>query len=114
MTIRTIKNIWTEMQTLVFVIYQVVLAFFRQIPQAILRAIIAHMKLTDPDELDRLVQQPKLDNDSSPQSPSPDKGTNTSTTTTTTTSLQRKKIVPLTPARIEFLMSLLAPVHKPV
>ena len=32
-----------------------IVAFYRFIPQAILRAVIAHMELTDPDELENLL-----------------------------------------------------------
>jgi hypothetical protein len=32
-----------------------IVAFYRFMPQAILRAVIAHMELTDPDELENLL-----------------------------------------------------------
>ena len=82
---------------------QVVLAFFHQVPQAILRSIIAHMKLTDPVELDSLVASNRQEFGSSNPSQN-DKNVN----------LQRRKTIPLTPARVEFLMGLLAPVLKQV
>ena len=34
---------------------KMVVAFYRFIPQAILRAVIAHMELTDPDQLEGLL-----------------------------------------------------------
>ena len=80
-----------------------VLAFFHQVPQAILRSIIAHMKLTDPVELDSLVASNRQEFGSSNPSQN-DKNVN----------LQRRKTIPLTPARVEFLMGLLAPVLKQV
>ena len=84
-----------------------VLAFFRQIPQAILRAIVAHMKLTDPNELDRLVATEK-------RPLMPDKKFSSGDDDGSTPTLQRRKTIPLTPARIEFLMNLLDPGPKPV
>ena len=35
--------------------YKMIVAFYRFMPQAILRAVIAHMELTDPDELENLL-----------------------------------------------------------
>ena len=90
-----------------------VLDFFRHVPQAILRAIIAHMKLTDPNELDRLVGKQKLTEDSweSERTTRKVKG---SSPINMRLPLQRKKTAPLTPERIEFLVRLLDPVPKPV
>jgi hypothetical protein len=96
-----------------------VLAFFRQIPQAILRSIIAHMKLTDPDELDRLVSsgsspQHPTNNNNNYSSNSCNSDNNKNGKSDSNCRLQRRKTVPLTPARVDFLMSLLDIVRKPV
>jgi hypothetical protein len=71
--------------------------FYRQVPQAILRAILAHMKLTDADELDRIVANGKASDDDDADTKS-----------------QRRKTIPLTEQRIDFLMGLLDVLHKPV
>jgi len=75
---------------------KMIVAFYRFMPQAILRAVIAHMELTDPDELENLLSN-KPDfviQSTDKQSP--------------------LKYIPLTQERVHFLLSLMNRVHKPV
>jgi hypothetical protein len=89
----------------------VVVEFYRQIPQAVLRAIIAHMKLTDPNELDQLLASDRPMNDWQLEK---DKLYKNCPSSDHVGSLQRRKAIPLTPGRIEFLIRLLDRVPKPV
>jgi len=75
---------------------KMIVAFYRFIPQAILRAVIAHMELTDPDELEKLLSN-KQD-----------------FVIQMTDKQSHLKYIPLTHERVHFLLSLMNRVHKPV
>jgi len=76
---------------------KMVVAFYEHIPQALLRAVVEHMTLTDPAELEALIMT---------RTPTPaviEKETTTASS-----------YIPLTSKRVQFLLSLVNLVHKPV
>jgi hypothetical protein len=74
-------------------------AFYEHVPQAILQAVIAHMEVTDPDQLEALLSNKKPPVIDSLAAKAPQKHQN---------------YIPLTPKRVHFLLSLLDLVHKSV
>ena len=75
-----------------------VVAFYKHVPRAILQSVIVHMELTDPEQLDTLFasKKPPVIHEKSNQS------------------LHLQKYIPLTPKRVQFLLSLMNLVHKSV
>ena len=82
---------------------QFLLKFYDNVEHGILTAILQHMKLTDPEELDSLVHQA---NDVC--------GTPGGSEHRTAEDAAQNLYVPITRQRVEFLERLLDPVHKPV
>ena len=77
---------------------KMVVAFYKHVPRAILQSVIVHMELTDPEQLDTLFasKKPPVIHEKSNQS------------------LHLQKYIPLTPKRVQFLLSLMNLVHKSV
>jgi len=95
---------------------KMIVAFYSYIPQALLRAVIAHMELTDPDHLEAHLASKETNfvidpsssvKDKSSHPTSPPSGSSSSASTPL-------KYIPLTKERIKFLLSLTNRVHKPV
>jgi hypothetical protein len=78
--------------------------FYDNVPHGILTAILQHMKMTDPEELDCLVHQTNVHCYSR----------NGSTEHRTAEDAAQNLYIPLTRERIEFLVRLVDPVNRPI
>ena len=75
---------------------KMIVEFYQHIPRGLLSSIILHMERTDPDQLKNFIDQGKT------------------TVIDSSLKVETLKYIPLTEERVEFLLSLLSVVHKPV
>ena len=82
--------------------------FYEHVPHAILTAILQHMKMTDPEELECLVLQTRVEECCRGC------GCCCGSEHRTCEEAAQNVYIPLTAERIEFLERLMDPVHKPI
>ena len=82
--------------------------FYEHVPHGILTAILQHMKMTDPEELECLVLQTRVEECCRGC------GCCCGSEHRTSEDAAQNVYVPLTSDRIEFLERLIDPVHKPI